>query len=392
MRRIRKLLGICYKKLRVKARVLKDYVMASLCFWMPLEDKIVFISYGGKGYGCNPKYIANALIRQNAPYDMVWLLKNMEDQVPDPIRKVPFFGFQGIREIATAKVIIANTKGDLRLIKKKGQYVIQTWHASYNPKMIEKNAIGKLPEQYIRESIRNSAQTDLFLSNSRVLSEEYRSGFWCDCEIMECGFPRNDILFHWEQEIPVRVREELGIPKDGRIVLYAPTFRDDFTVDAFDMDAEAVLRTLNGTGGDWYLIIRMHPNVAFFQNQFRYDDHILNGTPYPDMQDLLLASDILITDYSSTFYEFAILERPSYIYAPDVEAYQKMRGLKPDFFRMPYPVCRTNEELLALLEQYTPEAGRENARKFMEHFGGTDQGDASLKVAARIVDVMEGKL
>ena len=391
MRRIRKILGACYKWLRMKARILKDCFLTVLCWPLPVENKIVFISYGGKGYGCNPKYIADELIRQNVSCELVWLLRNMDEYVPEPIRKAPFFGLKGIREVATAKVIIVNTKGDLRLIKKKGQYVIQTWHASYNPKMIEKNAIGKLPAQYIRESIRNSAQTDLFLSNSRMLSEEYRSGFWCKCEIMECGFPRNDIFFDWDRKIPSQVKEELGIPEDAGVVLYAPTFRDDFSVDAFDIDAQAVLNALNSTGREWYLIIRMHPNVRSFQSMFAYDSHILNGTPYPDMQRLLLASDILITDYSSTFYEFALLERPSYIYAPDVEAYQKMRGLKPDFFRMPYPVCRTNAELVELLKAYTPEAGKENAKKFMEHFGGTDQGDASRKVVSRILEVLEGK-
>lgn len=369
----------------------KDCVFAALCYLLPVQKKVVFISYGGKGYGCNPKYIAEELIRQKVTWDLVWLLRNMDDYVPEPIRKASFFGLKGIYEVATAKVIIINTKNDLRIFKKKGQYVIQTWHGSYSSKILEKDAIGTLPPQYIRESMRNSAQTDLFLSNSSMLSEEYRSAFWCNCEILECGFPRNDILFHWDRRICAQVREELGIPEDGRIVLYAPTFRDDLTVDAYNIDAEAVLSALNSTGGDWYLIVRMHPNVRSFQSLFQYNAHVLNGTQYPDMQRLLLASDILITDYSSTVFEFAVLEKPSYIYAPDVESYQKMRGLKENFFRMPYPVSHTNVELAELLRHYTPETGKENARKFLEFFGGTDRGDASRIVASRIIDVMEGK-
>lgn len=316
MRKIRKFLGSCYKWVCRKGRFLRDYFWAVLCWPLPVENKILFISFGGKGYGCNPKYIADELIRQKTPYELVWLLRNMEDEIPEPIRKAPFSGLKGIREVATAKVIIINTKNDLRLIKKKGQYVIQTWHGSYSSKILEKNAISTLPPQYIRESIRNSSQTDLFLSNSRTLSEEYRSAFWCDCEILECGFPRNDILFNWDRKIPARVREELGIPKNAGIVLYAPTFRDDFSVDAYSINSQAVLNALNSTGGDWYLIIRMHPNVSSFQKLFDYGTHVLNGTSYPDMQRLLLAADILITDYSSTVFEFAVLEKPSYIYAP----------------------------------------------------------------------------
>lgn len=373
-----------------KLKTIKYYTAAALCHWLPLQKKVVFLNYSGKGYGCNCKYIAEELIARKLPYKLVWPTRNMETAMPEEIHKVPFESLRAIYELATAKVIVANTKVDMRIWKKKGQYVIQTWHTSFSPKLFEGEATA-LPADYIRQSIRNSKQTDLFLSNCRNLSRQYRKYFWCNCEILECGFPRNDILFHWDPSVPAKVKKELGIPEDGRILLYAPTFRDDMSTDAFNIDTRAVLEALNSTGGDWYVILRHHPNVRHLQNMFSYDDHVLNGTNYPDMQLLLLASDILITDYSSTFYEFAVLKKPTYIYAPDVDAYKKMRGLNADFFRMPFPVSRTNEELAALLRTYSPEAGEKDAAKFMEFFGGVDRGDASQRVANRIEEVMEDK-
>lgn len=359
-------------------------------FFAPVQqNKIVFICYGGKNYSCNPKYIAEEILAQNLDYDLVWLLGNTQQKLPEKIRKVPYHGKEALYELATAKVIISNTKMDLRLFKKKDQYAIQVWHGSYSSKRLENDAKDKLPKRYIKESKHNSRQTDLFISGSADQSQQYREAFWCDCEILESGFPRNDVLFHWDPAIRTQVRADFGVPEDGKLVLYAPTFRDDGSTDAYNIDGRAVVDTLEKNGGDWYFLVRMHPNATHVQSIFAYDDKVLNASNYPDMQKLLLAADILITDYSSSVYEFAVLGKPSFIYASDVEAYDAMRGLRQDFYRLPYRVNRTNAMLLEELDGFTPESGRESAAKFMEYFGGVDKGDASKQVVARIRSVIE---
>lgn len=204
---------------------------------------------------------------------------------------------------------------------------------------------------------------------------------------MECGFPRNDVLFADTDRQAGTVRAALGIPQEGKLALYAPTFRDDGSTDCYGIDCRGVLNTL---GRGWYLVIRLHPNAGSAEKLFAFGDGVVDGTAYPDMQELLAASDILITDYSSTIFEFAAMGKPSFIFASDVEAYQQMRGLRPDFFTMPYPICRTNEALLEQLRAFTPENGRELARRFSEAFGGTDQGDASKQVTERIKAVICG--
>lgn len=380
----RRCLGYVQKALQFGKATVLSYVF----FFAPVQkQKVLFINFNGKGFGCNPKYIALELRNQSPELDLVWLVKNMDEPMPEWVRKAGFGTARGLYELATAKVIVTNVKNEMHLVKKKDQYLIQTWHGSYSSKLLEQDAAATLPKRYLRASKKNSAMTDLFLSNSRVLSDCYRNAFWCKCEIMECGFPRNDVLFGQTPEQVAAIRQRLGVPEDAKLALYAPTFRDDGSTDCYSLDCQAVLDTLASTG-NWYLLVRLHPNVGSAADLFPFGERILDATPYPDMQELLVAGDILITDYSSTVFEFAALGKPSFIYACDVEAYQRMRGLKEDFFRMPYPVCRTNEELLAQLAGLTEASGREKAAKFMAFFGGMDKGDASQQVAKRIMQVV----
>lgn len=358
----------------------------SILFYLfPVKsNKILFINFNGKGYGCNPKYIAEEILAQKLPVDMVWLVENINESLPQGIRKELFRSIKGLFEVATAKVIVTNVKNNLFLIKKKEQYIIQTWHASFGAKLVEKEALGKLTAEYVRESKKNSAQTDLFLSNSKVLSQCYRDAFWCNCEIMECGLPRNDILFHWSEEQRHSIMERIGVLNDAKLALYAPTFRDGGSYDGYSIDCTEVLKVLRRNGEDWKLLTRLHPAVCAYKNFFPDDENIINVNAYPDMQELLIVSDILITDYSSTPFEFAAMQKQVYIYAPDIDEYQKIRGLKDDFFRMPYHISKTNKELTELISQYSPENAVKEARVFMERFGGVDRGDASKQVVERI--------
>lgn len=348
------------------------------------RKKVLFICYNGKNYSCNPKYIAEEMLRQNLDYDMVWLLRDMAEYVPESIRKVPFFGKKALYELATAGIIISNTKNDLRILKKRGQYVIQTWHGSFEAKKEEREIVDKLPPRYVRETIHNSRQTDLFLSNSAMMTQYYHRAFWCESEILECGYPRNDVLFQVDPNVAGKVRGSFGLNEDAKLVIYAPTFRDDGSCDAFDIDCQGVLDTLNQTGGTWYLLIRMHPNITVPEGRFPFGEFVLDASNYPDVQELMIACDIMITDYSSTVYEFAVLKKPSYIYASDLDAFQQMRGLNDFYFDMPYPICQSNEALLKELRTYTPESGIAAAEAFLHKFGGVDRGDAAKQVVERI--------
>ncbi len=372
-------------------RLIEEYLLQFIFFLFPVsKNKIVFINFGGRGFGCNPKYIAQELLDNNCGYDLVWFVNDMNELFPKGIRLVPFYKAIARYEIATAKVIVTNEKCNLHLIKKKSQYVIQTWHGSYSSKRLEAEAADTLSASYLAQSRKNSAQTNLFLSNSRVLSDCYRSAFWCNCEIMECGFPRNDILFAENRLSKAKIKADLGLSDQAKLVLYAPTFRDNGDTSAYSIDCAALINMLKQKDENWKILIRMHPNVTRAAEIFEFNEDIINATAYPDMQELLFAADILITDYSSSVFEFAAMGKATYIYACDVEEYQKMRGLKSDFFDMPYKICTTNKELIDEISNYTPEIAKQNAERFMELFGGVDNGTASKQVAERINQVING--
>jgi len=317
---------------------LTKWVLPLFMFLLPVKkNKVVFFSYAGKGYGGNCRYIAEEILRQKLPWDLVWMVNDQSVEMPEGIRKVTFSTLNQVYELSTAKVIVTNIKFGLHYIKKKNQYGIQTWHSCYPPKLIEKEAEDKLEPDYVKASKRDSRQTDLFLSNSALMTRLIENAFWCESEIMECGFPRNDIFFTATEEDRSRIRAALGVGTDTKLVLYAPTFRDDGSMDAYSLDCMAVLEKLRSRGEDWRLLTRLHPNLDDVKGLFPENEYIINATPYPDMQELLLVTDILITDYSSTPPEFAIMGKQVYIYAPDVPQYQALRGLREDYFTSPYP-------------------------------------------------------
>ncbi len=354
---------------------------------LPLKNnKVIFNNFNGRGYGCNPKYIAEELISRSSGYDFVWIADSCEKSLPSCFRTVSYGGIKQLYETATAKVIITNVKNDLFFIKRKNQFMIQTWHGSYSSKKVEGQALDKLPKEYLKESRKNSKQCDIFISNSKALSKYYRDAFWCECEIFECGFPRNDIFFKDITPIKKQVKKKLSLSDDTKLVLYAPTFRDDGSTDCYSLDVMRVIGALSKGGEDWRLIIRLHPNVAESADIFAYTDKIINGSVYPDMQELLIASDILITDYSSTVFDFAVMRKPSYIFAPDYEEYSELRGLSDDFLKMPYRVCRTNDEIIDELSDYSEGVGQHAAEQFMEFYGGVDNGNAAKLVVDRIIE------
>ena len=141
------------------------------------QNKIVFVNFLGRGYGDSPKYIAEEILRQSLPYDLVWLVYNMNDIFPNGIRKVKFYSLKSRYELSTARVIISNTKGRLPYFKRKSQYYIQTWHGGFGVKYIEKDIEQFLPKEYVRDSKYDSSITDLILSGSDFQTQVIKKSF-----------------------------------------------------------------------------------------------------------------------------------------------------------------------------------------------------------------------
>lgn len=371
--------GISYKLMhRRNRRQGKKYIK------LPLENKIVFSNFNGLGYGCNPKYISEEILRRGYDWDLVWLVNDLNVDMPPKIRKVKFDSEDSCKELMTAKIIINNVKGELNFYKRKEQVYIETWHAGFSIKQLEREAKKMLPFDYILESKDNSKITDYLLSNSKEQTLEYKKNFWYKGEILEFGLPRNDPYFSKNtDQFSQELKKSLKIQPNDFVLIYAPTFRSGKdTFASYQMDFDRLLKAAESSvGGSCTLLIRTHPNITKTDADIFQNPKIIDVSKYPDMQELLIISDLLITDYSSTMFEFALLDKPTILFATDAEKYHnEIRGLKDIFWQSVFPLAETNEELENLIKNIDWEHVKENAIKIKSRFCTFDQGDASKKV------------
>ena len=365
------------------------------CVWffhyLPVcHRKVVLMHDKGEAYGDSPKYIAEELLRRNKGYKLIWMAKNATIKAPDPILTVRFNRISAAYHLATAKIIVTTQKSRCPLRKKKSQFFIYVPHGQIGAKYVERQtkALGK---SYIEGSKWHSAQCNLFLSSSKLFTEEMHTWYWYDGEIWESGLPRNDIFFNYTSEDVKHIKEKVKIRQDLKIAFYAPTFRDNGNEKAYSLDTEQLLQALESkTGYKWVLMVRLHPNFVWFKvPAFNYSNQVLNMTHYPDMQELLLISDILISDYSSTMFDFHLMKRPVFLFAQDVEDYKQMRGLKDWFFKVPFPFCHNNDELCQAILDFDKSSYNCRCNEFDKLYGSMEDGEATTRVVDKLENIMK---
>jgi CDP-glycerol glycerophosphotransferase len=354
------------------------------------NNKIFFQNYNGKGYGDNPKYIAEEILRRGYDLILVWAVRRKyKGNIPKKIKTVPYISICAIYECATAKIWIDNCRKQLYVRKRRGQYYIQTWHGTINFKKVEKDVENKLLSFYVKHAKYDSTIADLFLSDSKFTSQLYCSSFWYNGEILECGTPREDILINQNQHLKEKVKKHFNISENTKIILYAPTFRNIFNTDIFDINYKLILNNLQEqTNKNWVFLLRMHPNDSKKSGVFIYNDLILNASEYDDMQEILLASDILITDYSDCMYEFALMDKPVFLYIKDYEQYKIERDFYFDIISLPFPSAVNNEELLQKILNFNTANYLKSLNDFFLKVGVFKEGTASKKVVDRIMEEM----
>ncbi len=360
-------------------------------FYLPVKNnKIVFLHDLGNGYGDSPKVLAQEIMRRGLPYDMVWLVNDMKLEFPHPIRKTLMSRIKSVYELATAKVIITTAKSKYNLKKKSTQFFIYIPHGQIGAKYVERQAGNTLSKGYIDGSIWHSKVSNLFISSSKLHTEEELTWYWYDGEVMECGLPRNDIFFHYTSEDVQSIKKKAGIPDGVKVVLYGPTFRNEPSNEPYAIDTERVLQTLEQKTGDkWIFLFRAHPNFVWYgKPAFAYSDKVMDVTNYPDMQDLLLISDVLISDYSSAMFDFNLMHRPVFLFTKDIEAYQKMRGLKDWYFKVPFPFCHNNDELVSAIANYNEQEYRQKCAEFDKFYGNLETGTAAKQIVDRLQKIM----
>lgn len=364
-----------------------------LCRLLPMQNnKIVFSSYGGKGFGGNPKAIALALLECGEPLDLVWLARDDSIAVPSGIRVCRFGTPQAVRELSTARVWVDDSRGGAHY-KRRQQIYLQTWHG-FALKHIERAAETSLPASYVAQCRKDSSYIDLIPSNSAFMTRVFQEDFWYDGEIAPFGSPRNDLFFRDNSALSEQVRHFFHLPAQQRLMLYAPTFRADGSVSAYALDAEAALRACEQRfGGKWSALIRLHPNAsALSAGLFPYDgQRILDATTYPDMQELLVAADLLLTDYSSSMFDYALQQKPCIQFALDIQDYQNDRNFYFPLDALPFPLATDNDALCACISAYDAPLQQKIWQDFAQAQGFCEDGHASARCAEWILSRMKGE-
>jgi len=353
------------------------------------EKKVVFISFGGKSYSDNPRAISEKLYEMRSDFAIVWIFNNPEEKrkiVPDYVKCVKNNTYSAFKELATAKFWVDNFGKAVYTYKSKAQIYIQTWHGDRGFKKILYDSHKVSPNAYyIEQDI-----CDLMLSGSDYYDQVIRSAFKYAGKVMKVGSPRNDLLFHYSNRYIFNIKKSIGLPIDKKIVMYAPTLRrfaQGKEQEIADIDLESTLGALeNKTGQRWICLIRAHSAVRGFANSPENSNRIIDVTRYEDMKDLLLITDLLIPDYSSSAGDFALLKKPIILYQPDRDKYLlEDRTFYFDIDTSPFTVVFNQDELLAAIQELDEKKVLKQCEEILEFYGTVETGHASRSVVEYIL-------
>lgn len=360
------------------------------CRILPVQNKAVFISYKGKYYNCNPRAIYEEIHRRMPKCKYIWLM-NDDTIVIEGAKVVKNLTFKAAYHLATARLWIDNCRKPYWVRKRpQKQYYVNVSHGGIAAlKKLERDVEDKISPVYVRNAKHDSKCADLFLSASKWRSEKFRTIYWYDGEILEYGVPRSDVFFQDGSKIKENVQKYFNLSSDDRIAVYAPTFRNSGTLGVYLSQNECyeLLSSLKENwGGEWKLVVRLHPHISDKNSLIQYDNQILNGSVYDNLSDLIIASDLLITDYSGCMFDGMEAKKPVFLFASDVDEYMDERGFYLKFEEMPFPFATNIGELITWIERFNPTEYAKKSEEFRENVGSFNNAHASERVVDYIID------
>ena len=363
------------------------------------KNRVLFAGLtGGRvyDYSCNPKYIYEHMKNDlSIDADYVWVVNDPDRY--DFLRQQQVtvcrhFSLKAFVMLLTSKVIVTNGSYAPWFAFRKSQYVINTWHGGGAYKKVQNetpdaNVLTKMRADFASQNI------DLFVSSCRAQSDMMiRTTYAYKGEVLEAGTPRNDRLISKDiSGMAQKVRDTYGIGSDEKILLYAPTYRS--ASKPVVLDADMILKSLEKTGQKWLLLARYHRYQDASSNILVRGERVIFAADYPDMQELLAASDVLITDYSSCVWDYSFLKRPCALFVPDHDEYMDKNGFYVSVDEWPFPQARDMEELseaiLCLIEDKDAQKQYgDNIKKHHEALGSFETGHAADAVVKKITEQM----
>lgn len=353
-----------------------------------LTDTVFFESFAGKSCTDSPRAISDALHARSAGVPIYWSINDYSVEYPDYAIPVLRGSLEWFQQLKTAKIIVNNNNFPSFFRKSEGQRYVQTWHGTPLKKLARHAPNRYLSASYRRLMEREARMWDVMLTQNEYASEILPVAFGYSGEVLTLGYPRNDALAAPDRESRARlVRRDLGISPGKIAVLYAPTWRDN----ARDSSERPVLVThldiakaRASLGPNYVFLLRGHHNVAG-GSPTQVGSNVIDVSMYPEINDLILASDLLVTDYSSISFDYCVTGKPMYFLVPDLRQYRdEIRGLYLDWeTSAPGPLCWDTEQLCEAIG-----SGRREDDAAYRHFAATyaplDDGGAADRIADEI--------
>ena len=364
------------------------YNITRLYAWLvPIrKNRFVFFSMGGNNYGDSVKCLSDYIQTYHQGAEIVWAFSRYYyDKVECEHKKVVYGSFRYYYYVISSKYYISNCYAPLMAIKRKGQVMLQTWHGTALKRIGHDGKGGDHSSliSFIRPNTYKAAARDFdyFISGSRFMTDVYHRALDYPKKIDEVGMPRNDIFFQKRPQRMTKVKLWIHVDEKVKIILYTPTFRPDFGFTYYDVDLSAIKEYFESATKDEYaVLVRLHPRMMSKSAEFDAywgKEHFYDVTLYPDMQELLYAADVLVTDYSSTMFDFMLSMKPVILYTPDKETYN--RGFYFDIDELPFIIVNNNGELPLALENFKENEYVQKVSQFMERIGNAETGHATEK-------------
>lgn len=351
-----------------------------LCILPIKNNRILFYSFSGKGFSDSPKYICDYIVSHSDEYEIIWAVNNPEECSFLKDRGWKVIGYKSWRHFVyglTSKFIVTNTGPYAALEYRKSQVIINTWHGGGAYKKTGVDNPYKNKWQILYNKNFGQAGVKLFLSSSEAFTKyAIRGAFEYKGEVLQCGLPRNDILLDKSKhgEIRKKVKLKLGIKDNERFILYAPTWRNYDTSKSEKLSVNDLVKTCESKfGSTWRFVFRGHNLSKGLESE---SDEFINATNYPDMQELMIAADMLISDYSSCIWDYSLMLKPCFLFVPDLEQYDGTFAFYEPIDTWGFDVCKSNDTLNERIFNYNEESYVNNVHNNHVRFGKTETGKA----------------
>lgn len=371
--------------------------------FLPIKrNRVLLLNNLSHNYSCNLKAIAEYLLSNFSvnEFQIIYSVKDLSKEIylkDKGIILVKFNSLKYFYYLMTSKIVVSNSGGYSYIHKRSNQVIINTHHGGGAYKYAGADMFGH-SFFFVKDLQLTKRNTDIFLSTNKKFTEVISRASYLPKHIFwEIGMPRNDKLLKPNNAEINKIREKIGLSKNEKLVLYAPTYRKEndnyfkksISLD-YGIDSNRVCNALaKRFGGEWKFALRLHPCIT--DKSAYLIDNVIDLSDYEDMQDLLLVADVLINDFSSSFWDFMLTGKPCFMYAIDLQKYIETTKVYTPVEEWPFPKSTNNNELEKNILEFDESKYQEDCKNHYNKLGGCESGRATELVCELIDSIVNNK-